>query len=87
MGSGFLSMPMICRHCKDVAEYKCTDPIGSSRSHLGGLPCITCHSGDYLDEWDGMTCPKCDKSMRALGRDVDALRPDRYFQPGWRRRS
>lgn len=80
-------MPLVCRDCKDVAEYKFTDPIGLNEPYPGGLTCKTCHSSDYLDEWDGMTCPKCDKAMRALGRDLDAEKPDRYSFSGWRRRS
>jgi hypothetical protein len=28
-----------------------------------------------LSEWDGLTCPHCQMKMRALGGDVDAVRP------------
>lgn len=77
--SNCLSVPMVCRQCKDVAEYKITDTLSLSSSYLGNLSCRVCHSGDYLEEWDGITCPQCQKSMRAIGTNVDAIKPDRYY--------
>jgi hypothetical protein len=32
-----------------------------------------------LMEWDGLTCPHCNKSMRALGADVDAEKPYKHW--------
>lgn len=74
-----LSVPMICRQCKDVAEYKVTDPLNLFSSYLGNLSCRVCHSGDYLAQWDGITCPQCQKPMRAIGTNIDGIKPDRYY--------
>ncbi|MDH6504955.1 RNA polymerase subunit RPABC4/transcription elongation factor Spt4 [Polynucleobacter sphagniphilus] len=82
----YLSVPMICRQCKDVAEYKVTDPLSLSSSYLGDLSCRVCHSSEYLDEWDGITCPQCQKPMRAIGADVDAKKSDEDFGFGRRGR-
>ena len=84
--TSYLSVPMICRQCKEVAEYKVTDPLSLSSSYLGDLCCKICGSGEYLAEWDGITCPQCQKSMRAFGSDVDAEKPNRDFGFGRRGR-
>lgn len=82
----YLSVPMLCRKCKEVAEYRVTDPLSLSGSYLGDLCCRVCDSGDYLEEWDGISCPQCQKPMRAFGNDVDAQKPDKDFGYGRGRR-
>ena len=81
----YLSVSMLCRKCKDVAEYRVTDPLSLSASYLGDLCCRVCDSGEHLEEWDGITCPQCQKPMRAFGNDVDAIKADKDF--GFGRRS
>jgi hypothetical protein len=82
----YLSVSMLCRKCKDVAEHRVTDPLSLSASYLGDLCCRVCHSGEYLEEWDGIACPQCQKPMRAFGNDVDAQKPDKDFGYGRRGR-
>ena len=82
----YLSVPMICRQCNDVAEYKITDLLSLSSSYLGDLSCRVCHSSEHLDEWDGIACPRCAKPIRAIGSDVDAEKSERYLLHGWGRR-
>jgi hypothetical protein len=77
--SNYLSVPMICGKCKDIAEYKVTDPLSLSSSYLGNLTCRVCHSNDYLEEWDGITCPQCQKSMRAIGNNIDPRKPGIFY--------
>ena len=82
----YLSVPMVCRRCKDVAEHRVTDPLSLSASYLGDLCCKVCHSGEFLDEWDGITCPNCQKPMRALGSEVRTQKSDKDFGFGRRGR-
>ena len=85
-GANYLSLSMLCRQCKDVAEYKLTDPIDLHRLNYAWLTCVTCHSSDYLVEWDAMSCPKCDRLIRVIGWDLNSEKPNRYSLDGIRRR-
>lgn len=71
-------VPMVCRQCNDVTEYKVGGPLDLTGFYRKSLSCRVCHTGDYLDEWDGITCPQCKKPMRALGQNIDGVKPDRY---------
>jgi len=63
---------MACRSCATIDGYTLAKP-GSIHSELNKKPvCKTCHSADYLDPWDGLTCPHCKMKMRALGSDINA---------------
>lgn len=77
-GANYLSLSMLCRQCKLVAEYKFTDPIDLNRLNYSRLTCITCHSSEYLVEWDALSCPKCNKLIRAIGCNLNSVKPNRY---------
>jgi hypothetical protein len=72
-------VPMTCKACSTVGTY--TIPkSGSPSSEMSKRPtCVSCHSSEHLSEWDCLTCPHCNSAMRALGSDVDAEKPYRYW--------
>jgi Zn finger protein HypA/HybF involved in hydrogenase expression len=72
-------MPMVCKHCKRIDLYTKVHPGGNQHSISNPPVCAGCHSSEYLHEWDGLTCPKCNKYMRALGGDVDAEKLFKYW--------
>ena len=70
---------MACNSCSTIDTYTVAHP-SSINAEIGIPPvCTSCHSSDYLSEWDGLTCPHCKMNMRALGGDVDAERPFKYW--------
>lgn len=63
---------MLCTTCSTIATYLVAHS-GNMNSELSwSVACINCQSSSYLIEWDGLTCPHCKMTMRALGGDVDA---------------
>ena len=70
---------MACKACKVIDTYTVAHP-GSINFDISMSPtCTSCHSSNHLLEWDGLTCPHCDMAMRALGGNVDAERPFKYW--------
>ena len=70
---------MVCKACSTIDTYTVAHP-GSINTEISMLPaCTSCHSSGHLSEWDGLTCPHCNMNMRALGGDVDAERPFKYW--------
>ena len=65
---------MVCKSCLSIDIYKVAHP-GSVDAEITMQPiCTNCHSSNQLVDWDGLTCPHCNMSMRALGGDLDAER-------------
>ena len=63
---------MICKSCSTIGAYT-VDHQGGIDTNISKLPaCFTCHSSSQLSEWNGLTCPRCNKTMRALGGDIDS---------------
>ena len=70
---------MVCKSCSTIDSYAVAHP-GSINIEISMPPvCTSCHSSAHLSEWDGLTCPHCNMNMRALGGDVDAERPFKYW--------
>jgi len=79
VGSNYLVVAMACSSCATIDSYTLAKP-GSINSELNAKPiCQTCHSGDCLSVWDGLTCPHCSNHMRALGSPVGTRRPFKYW--------
>ncbi len=63
---------MVCKACSTIDAYTAAHP-GSLNTQISQSPaCFSCCSRDHLSEWDNLTCPRCNKTMRALGGDMDA---------------
>ena len=70
---------MVCKSCSTIDVYTLAH-TGNLNNEISGPPaCTSCHSSANLSEWNGLTCPHCNMNMRALGGDVDAERPFRYW--------
>lgn len=70
---------MVCKACAAMDTYTLAHP-GSINMEITMPPvCTSCHSRDHLVEWNGLTCPHCNMNMRALGGDVDAEKPFKYW--------
>ena len=70
---------MVCKSCLTIDAYTAAHP-GSINTEISMLPvCTSCHSSGHLSEWDGLTCPHCKMNMRALGGDIDAEKPFKYW--------
>ena len=70
---------MVCKACSTIGSYTVAHS-SSANVDIDFIPsCINCHSSNHLVQWDGLTCPHCNKNMRALGGDVDAERPFKYW--------
>ena len=70
---------MVCESCSTIDSYTVAHP-GSLNTEITTPPiCKTCHSRNHLSEWDGLTCPHCKMNMRALGSDLDAEKPFKYW--------
>ncbi len=70
---------MVCKSCLTIDAYTVAHP-GSINTEISMLPvCTSCHSSGHLSEWDGLTCPHCKMNMRALGGDIDAEKPFKYW--------
>ena len=79
VGTHSSRVAMVCKSCSMIDTYTVAHP-GRIHTEISMPPvCKSCHSSDYLSEWDGLTCPHCNMSMRALGGDIDAERPFKYW--------
>ena len=63
---------MVCKSCSTIGAYTVAHPVSLNTQISQSPACFTCHSSSQLSEWDGLTCPRCNKTMRALGGDMDA---------------
>lgn len=62
---------MACRSCSTIDVYTVAHP-GSINTEISRVTvCFSCHSNDYLSEWDGLTCPSCNSHMRAIGSSIE----------------
>lgn len=75
----FSTVAMACSACADISTYKIPNRIGIDDSFDHRLICKNCHSGEHLKEWDGISCPHCQKPMRAVGSDIKTLKPRRDY--------
>lgn len=70
---------MVCKSCSTIDEYIVALP-GGINSEFSKIPvCKHCSSSAHLIEWDGLTCPHCNKSLRALGADIDGEKPYKHW--------
>jgi len=70
---------MVCSSCAEVDVYTIPN-LGNINTELSRMPaCQHCGSVDYLKLWDGLTCPHCNKHMRAIGSPVGTKRPFKYW--------
>ena len=78
-GPHSFKVAMVCKSCSIIDTYTVANP-GSINTEISMPPaCTSCHTSSHLSEWDGLTCPHCNMTMRALGGNVDAERPFRYW--------
>ena len=79
LGTYSSKVAMVCKNCSTIDEYTVALP-GSINTEISKVPvCKHCSSSAHLTEWDGLTCPHCNRSMRALGADIDAEKPFKYW--------
>jgi hypothetical protein len=79
VGPHSTKVPMVCKSCASIDAYIVAHP-GSINAGMSKAPvCMSCQSSSHLSEWDGLTCPHCQMKMRALGGDLDAERPFKYW--------
>ena len=70
-------LPMSCSSCALIDTYTIPNP-GAINTELPLRPvCRACGSADYLDPWDGLTCPHCKNHMRASGGHIGSQRRSR----------
>ena len=80
VGPYYSTVVMACGSCADIGSFVLANP-NSINTELSRTPvCKGCHSSKHLVVWDGLTCPHCKMSMRAIGPDVEAERPYRYYR-------
>ena len=67
-GPLYATAPMLCRKCHVVDNVV----IWKSLSVWDLMPkvctCPRCQSADHLEQWDAMSCPKCDGKMKGISR-------------------
>jgi len=70
---------MVCKACSLIDTYTVAHPNCINTEMTMSPICTGCHSNKHLSEWNGLTCPHCSMNMRALGGDVDAEKPFKYW--------
>ncbi|QWE06624.1 hypothetical protein [Polynucleobacter sp. JS-JIR-5-A7] len=79
LGPRSSEVAMTCSSCALIDTYT----VPNSESISAELPfkplCRACGSGDYLEPWDGITCPYCKNHMRATGNHIGA----QHRSGGW----
>ena len=68
----YSTVPKYCRRCRRVDTYKIANLPGLADE----LHCKGCQSDNFLQDWNGVSCPVCSKHMRSIGKDVDENRSD-----------
>jgi len=75
----YSNVVMVCRACADISTYKKPNRVGIDDYYDHDLVCKNCHTSKDLQEWDGISCPHCQKPMRATGANIRAHKPQRYY--------
>lgn len=78
-GPHYSTVVMLCRACKDIDTYKLPTKVGINDLFDKDPVCKHCHSAENLIEWDGLSCPQCQGPMRALGSNIRAYKPPKYY--------
>jgi RecJ-like exonuclease len=78
-GPHYSMAAMVCEVCRGVGSFALPNPGGMHGPSPESMICKKCQSSENLTLWDAMTCPQCKMKMKALGANIKAIRPYKYW--------